>query len=76
MPIIIGAIGRAHSGLESGAHAATCPIGRGGEGPTKMRIVFWEVLRDEDPIFCVSYSLTNHATQINPPRPTVRAKRL
>ena len=70
------AIGRAQSGLASGAHAATCPIGRGGEGPTKMRIVFWEILRDEDPVFCVPYSLTNHSTQPNHPEESDRAHRL
>ena len=76
MPAIIGAIGRAQSGLASGAHAATCPIGRGGEGPTKTRIVFWEVLEDEDPVFCVPYSLNDQATQSSHPEESDRAHRL
>ena len=73
--MIIGAIGRAHSGLASGAHAATCPIGRGG-GTTKTRIVFRDILRDKDLVFCVSYSLTNHATQPSHPEESDRAHRL
>ena len=73
VPMIIGAIGRAHSGLASGAHAATCPIGRGEGATTKTRIVFREVLSDEDPVFCIPYSLTNHATQPSHPEESDRA---
>ena len=34
-----------------------------GGATTKTRIVFREILRDRDPVFCVPHSLTNHDTQ-------------
>ena len=67
VPAIIGAIGRAQSGLASGAHAATCPIGRGGGDTTKTRIVFRDILSEYDLVFCIPYSLTNHDTQPSHP---------
>ena len=51
---------RQNSKWTCGAHAATYPIGRGGEGPTKTRIVFRDILRDDDLVFCIPHSLTNH----------------
>ena len=76
MPAIIGAIGRTPSGLASGAHAATYPIGRGGEGPTKTRIVFRDILRDNELVFYLPYSLTNQATQPSHPEESDRAHKL